>query len=230
MHLSTATLFTLLISASQVMSTTLQGLNVTPGSPSSISSNSTHSTITVQALPGTDLWRKPPSTVSTNAPAYVVYRPLRTFKRARVTVGADWTRLYDQGGLVFYINSPGLEGEKYEAWVKTGIEQFDGKPNVGTVATPGEGYSDWSLVATGGRNATIEVEPEQGGPSLYVYLVEGEKRTLIREVTWVFQEKHDQLLGVGVYAARPTKVQGEEAGKGDALSVNFEGLEIEWTE
>ncbi|KAF8756900.1 hypothetical protein RHS01_04053 [Rhizoctonia solani] len=167
------------------MSTTLQGLNVTPGSPSSISSNSTHSTITVQALPGTDLWRKPPSTVSTNAPAYVVYRPLRTFKRARVTVGADWTRLYDQGGLF----------GRY-----------------------------W------GRNATIEVEPEQGGPSLYVYLVEGEKRTLIREVTWVFQEKHDQLLGVGVYAARPTKVQGEEAGKGDALSVNFEGLEIEWTE
>ncbi|KAG8710349.1 hypothetical protein FRC11_004596 [Ceratobasidium sp. 423] len=209
------------------MSTTLQGLNVTPGSPLSISTNTT---ITVNALPGTDLWRKPPSTVSTNAPAYVTYRPLHKFKRARVTVGADWTRLYDQGGLVFYINSKGLGGEKYESWVKTGIEMFDGKPNVGTVATPLGGYSDWSLVPTGGKNVTLEVVPEQGGPSLYVYLVEGEIKMLVREVTWVFQEKHDLLLGVGVYAARPTKVDGEESGKGELLPVQFEGLEIEWSD
>ncbi|CAE6508967.1 unnamed protein product [Rhizoctonia solani] len=209
------------------MSTTLQGLNVTPGSPPA---NSTNKTITVNALPGTDLWRKPPSTVSTNAPAYITYRPLHKFKRARVKVGADWTRLYDQGGLVFYINSKGLDEEKYESWVKTGIEMFDGKPNVGTVATPLGGYSDWSLVPTGGKNATLEVVPEQGGPSLYVYLVEGEAKTLVREVTWVFQDKHDLLLGVGVYAARPTKADGEESGKGELLPVRFEGLEIEWAD
>ncbi|KAH7339380.1 hypothetical protein B0J17DRAFT_536688, partial [Rhizoctonia solani] len=189
--------------------------------------SSTDSNITVNALPGTDLWRKPPSTISTNAPAYVAYRPLKQFKRARVTVSADWTRLYDQGGLVFYINSKGLDGEKYESWVKTGIEQFDGKPNVGTVATPSGGYSDWSLVPTGGKSVTIEVAREQGGPSLYVYLVEGETKTLVREVTWVFQDKHDLQLGVGVYAARPTKVDGEESGKGEPLPVQFEGLEIE---
>ncbi|CAE6430547.1 unnamed protein product [Rhizoctonia solani] len=210
------------------MSATLQGLNITPGSPSTISS--TNSTITVQALPVTDLWRKPPSTNSTNAPAYVTYRPLDKFKRARVTVSADWTRLYDQGGFVFYINSQGLDEEKYESWAKTGIEFFDERPNVGTVATPAGGYSDWSLVSTGEKSATLEVVPEKDGPSLYVYLIEGDKRTLVREVSWVFQEKHDQLLGVGVYAARPTKVDGEESGKGETLSVNFEGLEIEWAE
>ncbi|KAJ1304340.1 hypothetical protein OPQ81_005497 [Rhizoctonia solani] len=210
-----------------VMSTTLEGVNTTPGSPSSVPINST---ITVNALPGTDMWRKPPHTTSTNAPAYVTYRPLQKFKRARVTVGADWTRLYDQGGLVFYINSPGPEGETYGSWVKTGIEMFDGKPNVGTVATPLGGYSDWSLVPTGSKNVTIEVASEQGGPSLYVYLVEGETKTLVREVTWVFQEKHDLLLGVGVYAARPVKLEGEESGKGEPLPVRFEGLEIEWTD
>ncbi|CAE6463635.1 unnamed protein product [Rhizoctonia solani] len=121
----------------QVMSTILHALNLTPGSPSSITTNSN---ITVNASPGTDLWRKPPSTTSTNAPAYVTYRPLNKFKRARTTVSADWTRLYDQGGLAFYINSQGLDGEKYESWVKTGIEMFDGKPTVGTVATPLGGY------------------------------------------------------------------------------------------
>ncbi|CAE6462794.1 unnamed protein product [Rhizoctonia solani] len=212
----------------QTMSTTLQGLNITPGSPSTISS--TNSTITVQALPVTDLWRKPPSTNSTNAPAYIIYRPLQKFKRARVTISADWTRLYDQGGLVFYINSRGLDEENYGSWVKTGIEFFDERPNVGTVTTPVDGYSDWSLVPTGKKSATIEVVPEKGGPSMHVYLIEEEKRTLVREVAWVFQEKYDQLLGVGVYAARPTNVEGEESGKGEALSVNFEGLEIEWTE
>ncbi|CAE6502931.1 unnamed protein product [Rhizoctonia solani] len=209
------------------MSTTLHALNLTPGSPSSITASSN---ITVNALPGTDLWRQPPSITSTNAPAYVTYRPLNKFKRARVTVGADWTRLYDQGGLVFYINSQGLDGEKYESWVKTGIEMFEGKPNVGTVATPLGGYSDWSLVPTGGNNATIEVVSKNGGPSLYVYLVEGEKKTLVREVTWVFQEKHDLLLGVGVYAARPTKVEGEEDGNGQLLPVRFDGLEVEWVD
>ncbi|KDN44435.1 hypothetical protein RSAG8_05482, partial [Rhizoctonia solani AG-8 WAC10335] len=209
------------------MSTILHALNLTPGSPSSITTNSN---ITVNASPGTDLWRKPPSTTSTNAPAYVTYRPLKKFKRARATVSADWTRLYDQGGLAFYINSQGLDGEKYESWVKTGIEMFDGKPNVGTVATPSGGYSDWSLVPAAGKSATIEVAREAGGPSLYVYLIEGEKKTLVREVTWVFQDKHDLLLGVGVYAARPTKVEGEESGNGELLPVRFDGLEIEWTD
>ncbi|CAE7111425.1 unnamed protein product [Rhizoctonia solani] len=209
------------------MATTLQSLNPTPGSPSSIPLSSA---ITVNALPGTDLWRKPPSTTSTNAPAYVTYQPLQKFKRARVTVGADWTRLYDQGGLVFYINSQGSDKESYDSWVKTGIEIFDGKPNVGTVSAPAGEYADWSLVPTGGKNATIEVAREQDGPSLYVYLVQGKEKTLIREVTWVFQDKHDLLLGVGVYAARPTRIEGEESGSGQLLPVRFDGLEIEWAD
>ncbi|KAH7338354.1 hypothetical protein B0J17DRAFT_662215 [Rhizoctonia solani] len=207
------------------MSTTiLEGLNVAPGSPTTISTTS-DTKITVNALPGTDLWRKPPSTNLVNAPAYVAYRPLKQFKRASVTVSAEWTRPYDHGGLVFYFNPP---GEKYQSWMKTGIEMFDGKPHVGTVATPSGGYADLSLVSTGGKSVAIEVVAKQ--PSLEVYLVEGDKRVLIRQVTWVFQEGQELLLGVGVFAARPTKIEGEAVGKGEALAVLFEGLEIEWTD
>ncbi|KAB5593298.1 hypothetical protein CTheo_3216 [Ceratobasidium theobromae] len=206
----------------------LTALNPSPQSPITLPISPK---ITINVLPGTDLWRKPPSINSTNAPAYVEYRPIKSFKRAQVTVKSDWSRLYDQGGLVFLVNSPGLDEERYESWVKTGIELFDGKPNVGTVATPAGGYADWSLVPLqAGTSATIEVTPEKGGSTLYVHLLDGERKTLIREVTWVFQGKHDLLLGVGVYAARPTKLEGEATLKGESLAVHFEGLEIEWND
>ncbi|KAG9107525.1 hypothetical protein FRC07_008618 [Ceratobasidium sp. 392] len=208
---------------------------------------STSHPITISAAPGTDLWRKPPATNSINAPAYVTYGSLSKFRRAQATVSAKWDRLYDQGGLVLLLPGPNIAGSlpshssslttenknntAYAAWVKTGIEQFDGKPNVGTVATPTHGYSDWSLVPTppGTKNVTIEAVRQADGPSLYIYFVEGDKKTLIREVTWVFQgaDVSGQVLGVGVYAARPTKLEGE-TGQGEALPVHFEGLEIEW--
>ncbi|QRV79204.1 hypothetical protein RhiJN_07219 [Ceratobasidium sp. AG-Ba] len=195
--------------------------------PADTSTVSSDSPITIATAPGTDLWRKPPSTNSTNAPAYVTYKPLSSFRRARVTVSAEWVRLYDQGGLVFYL--PGAAAsEAYQAWVKTGIEMFDGKPNVGTVATPPQGYSDWSLVPTGATSVTIEAVRQSDGPALYIYLVEGEKKSLIRETTWVFHGSNPEaLLGVGVYAARPTKLEGE-SDSGESLTVHFKGLEIEW--
>ena len=49
--------------------------------------------------PGTDLWRKPPVD-SYNAPYVATRIKTSSFKSARVTVSASWTRLYDQGGLV----------------------------------------------------------------------------------------------------------------------------------
>ncbi|KAF8608572.1 hypothetical protein BDV93DRAFT_518661 [Ceratobasidium sp. AG-I] len=214
---------------------TLTAVNPSPQDAPNVSASGA---ITIHALPGTDLWRKPPSTNSTNAPAYVDYRPISQFRRARVTVHADWVRLYDQGGLVLYLPESGSNTltSSYESWVKTGIELFDGAPNVGTVATPAQGYSDWSLVPTppGTTSVTIEVVREQKdalGPGLYVYIIEGEKKSLVRETTWVFKDadQNGGLLGVGVYAARPTKVDGE-AEKGEALPVHFKGLQIEWAD
>lgn len=81
--------------------------------------------------PGTDVWDKPPSTHSFNAPIVYQTTTVGQFKRARVTVSADWKDKYDQGGLVLVI-SPESESRQ---WVKSGIEQEQGRPNLGTVAT-----------------------------------------------------------------------------------------------
>ncbi|KAF8608573.1 hypothetical protein BDV93DRAFT_541064 [Ceratobasidium sp. AG-I] len=219
--------------------TTLTAVNPSPQDAPTVSSSGT---VTIHAIPGRDLWRKSPSITFTNAPAYVEYRPISQFRRARVTIHANWGRLYDQGGLVLYLPQSGSSTStqssnglpSYESWVKTGIEMVD-VPKVGTVTTPPQGFSDWSLVSTlpGTTSATIEVARENNdglGPSLYVYIVNGEEKTLIRETTWVFKDadQNEGLLGVGVYAARAVKVDGEA--EGDAFPVHFKDLQIEWAD
>ncbi|KAJ1305129.1 hypothetical protein OPQ81_000166 [Rhizoctonia solani] len=99
---------------------------------------------------------------------------------------------------------------------------FDSEPHLGTATTPVDGYADLSLVPMGGKSATIGVLAET--PSLKIYLVEGKKKKMTRQVTWMFQEKQDLFLGVGIFAARPTKVKGEETRRGQTLAASFEGL------
>ncbi|KAI0476877.1 hypothetical protein F4859DRAFT_66057 [Xylaria cf. heliscus] len=60
------------------------------------------STFTLQANPGTDIWRKPPSTNVWNAPiSRTSSGLLKKFRSARVTFWAPWTERYDQAGLLF---------------------------------------------------------------------------------------------------------------------------------
>lgn len=186
------------------------------------------STITITPSPGTDLWRKPPSVDISNAPCYVAYFPAAAFERARVTVSGNWTQQYDQGGLVLFL--PGWPSQNL--WVKTGIEFYEGKPCVSTVAT--RQASDWSLMPmpAGQTSATIEIEREEvnakkgTGSSLWVYLVQDGKKIALREITWVFQEKEDMqgLISVGVYGARPTKEGQYDT---ESLRVTFQDLSIE---
>jgi hypothetical protein len=77
---------------------------------------------TLNAQPHTDVWRKPPSTDVLNA--LILYRriSLSSFRRARVTITADWKTVYDQGGIILVA----LQPDGSEKWVKTGIE-FYGK-------------------------------------------------------------------------------------------------------
>ena len=70
----------------------------------------------------------------------------------------------------------------------------------------------------------------QLGSSLQIFLVEGEekRKTMVREITWVFEEelvKCDPVVWVGVYLAKPTR-DGPEDGQEGRLDVEFEGLEI----
>jgi uncharacterized protein len=167
---------------------------------------------TISARPGTDFWRKPPHTDVSTAPNYVFVVPSTTFHRARVTVSAPWTRLYDQGGLFFFFPTSVSEGK--QCWLKAGVEHVEGRPHVSVVAA--REWADWSLgdVVEGGE-LTLEIEREAvdeaagKGSSLFVYIVRGGVRSEvpIREVTWAFEQEGQ--MSVGVFAARPTAL-GEE--------------------
>jgi len=51
---------------------------------------------TLATTPGTDIWRKPPTLDSFNAPILYDVVELAKFRRARVTVRAEWKTLFDQ--------------------------------------------------------------------------------------------------------------------------------------
>jgi uncharacterized protein len=196
------------------MANTFKALNYSEKVPD------TSGSFEITASPGTDIWDKPPSTHSFNAPILYQTRTKETFKSARVTITADWKDQYDQGGLALVIKS-----QDRGRWVKTGIEFLDGIPLVGTVAK--DEWSDWSLrpllaeTLSVEHVAVVEIENAADG-SLWVWLVsEGGKRLPLREVTWWGALPKDTEIWIGPYAAKPAP-NGE---KGD-LVVKFENLEI----
>ncbi len=181
---------------------------------------------TLTAPPGCDIWKKPGGHSTFDGP--ICYRTLRlsTFRRARVTVSAQWKTLFDQGGLCLILPRNPLASPEGWKWVKTGIEIYNDSPHVSTVAC--DRWADWSLVPLEGGKVTIEMEREVLGETrtstLWVYIVDqmGRRRPL-REVTWVFDED-DGDCEVGIYAAKPTKDEDDGERK---LTVVFEAVEIE---
>ncbi|KFY35915.1 hypothetical protein V494_05499 [Pseudogymnoascus sp. VKM F-4513 (FW-928)] len=171
----------------------------------------------------TDIWSKPgpPEVTTFNAPIIYKTIPLSKFQRARVTVTADWGTLYDQGGLVFILPSA-VEGQAGK-WIKTGVEFYSGEVYVSTVAK--DNWADWSLVQAGikgGKEVTLEMERDTKEGTLWIYVLDGEKRIPLREVTWVLSEK-EQEVWVGVYSATPTT---ERNGRGK-LVVEFKNWKLE---
>ncbi|CAE6475260.1 unnamed protein product [Rhizoctonia solani] len=140
---------------------------------------------------------------------------------------------YDQAGLIFLVNSPGLKGEKYDAWIKTGLEIIDknSTAKVMAVATPSGSFSDWNLVPLPEtRCITIEAQREEGGPGMFIYVVEGKTKTLMRLVTWPFQKHFDKLLGVGAFVSRHNWARGDTPFTGEPNSARFEGFAIDWSD
>lgn len=170
---------------------------------------------TIKASPSTDVWSKPPSTVRFNAPILYKSARLSSFKRAKVSLVANWTNEYDQGGLILVINGPGGS----QQWIKTGIEFVKEKSHISTVAK--DRWADWSLlpVPSGGPAATIEMVREQDG-SLWIYLFEGIQRVPVREVTWAFEDDDKKECWIGTYVARPSD-------KGGDLVVNFRHFTVD---
>lgn len=175
-----------------------------------------HEPFTLSCSPETDLWEKPPSVHSSNAPCLVQTITKGSFVSARVTVAATWVQKYDQGGLVMFMQ----DAPEDRKWVKTGIEFLNGQPQVSTVAT--YKWSDWSLrpmASQKSTSATIEMESNEDG-SLWVYLIdEHGNRSPMREVTWWGDMDASTEVSVGVYAAKPDKDPKK-------LLVSFQALEL----
>lgn len=184
---------------------------------------STSFTLSPDPSTPTDIWRKPgPPTVKTfNAP--IIYKSVKrqSFQRVRVTVSAAWSKLYDQGGLVFVLPVAGVESSD-QKWIKTGIEFYAGVPYVSTVAA--DRWADWSLVQAGiyDGKVTLEMERKKDDDTLWIFIIDGEKKIPIREITWALSESTVQDCWVGVYAATPTVTK-----ENGALDVQFEGWDLE---
>ncbi|OAX79259.1 hypothetical protein ACJ72_06424 [Emergomyces africanus] len=158
----------------------------------------------IKANPSTDIWAKPPSTHRFNSPILHKTVPLSSFQRASVHISAKWSTLYDQGGLILVLN----RDDGTQKWVKTGIEFVDGKPHVSTVGK--DNWADWSLLPMPPGNETgarIEMVREKG-VTLWIYLIEGEERKRIRQVTWAFGDEESTECWVGVYAAKRRRKEG----------------------
>jgi len=189
----------------------------TPPSPSSTSFQ-----LTTQ--PSTDIWRKPgpPEIQTFNAPILYKSLPLKSFQRVRVTVSGPWSTLYDQGGLVFILPEDASGSRK---WIKSGIEFYQNEAYVSTVAA--DQWADWSLVQTGmrdGKEVTLEFERNKAEGTLWIYVIDGEKKIPVREVTWILSEGDEKECWVGVYVAKPIKsAEGTEQG----LAVDFKGWELD---
>jgi len=193
------------------MSQSLHSLNVPEKSvPSSLKD-----TLELYAPPNTDIWRKPPSTFSFNAPIVYQTIPLASFRSARVSITGDWVTKFDQGGLFFGIPDEKVDGKEGQ-WLKSGIEFFEGEPMGSCVAT--DRWSDWSLIslASGGKSAkgmTVEFEREtlesgELASTLWVYhVLDDGSRIPMREVSWVFEHAdiEGKMCWIGVAAARPSK-------------------------
>ncbi|ROV98056.1 hypothetical protein VMCG_07053 [Cytospora schulzeri] len=198
---------------------------------------------TIKASPGTDIWRKPPSTDVFNAPRAAHARnkttaPLSIFRSAQISFLLHPREQYDQAGLVLSLrpttgtahpsSSSSSKDSSPPKWLKTGVEYYNGVPKAATVAC--DSWADWSLsdVKVGKDGDWVTVLVESGsdslGQSLWVYQVVDGERVPLREVCWVFGngEPDKWEVAVEAYACRPEKGTAEE------LSVEFKDFDVKW--
>lgn len=153
---------------------------------------------------------------------------LAKFRSASITFTTVYTQRYDQAGLLFRLTHPSHPRK----WVKTGIELYESQPRLSTVSC--DSWADWSVgpvgdgeaedIAVGKKSVTVEVrsEGDENGRSWWVYYVDGETKTPLREICWVADGQYAAWnLEVAALVARPAKEGGE-------LEAKFEDFTVEW--
>ncbi|KAK4145964.1 uncharacterized protein C8A04DRAFT_26125 [Dichotomopilus funicola] len=156
-------------------------------------------TFTIVAQPGTDIWRKPPSTDVFNAPTALPPStpqplrhtgPLTSFLSARISLNFTPLEQYDQGGILLSLrrrsdNNPSAPPPK---WIKSGIEFYNNYPRVSTVSC--DRWADWSVAdlvpgsssadsvsstgkgkETGWTTIQIEKDKDGNGTGVWVYRI-----------------------------------------------------------
>jgi regulation of enolase protein 1 (concanavalin A-like superfamily) len=154
---------------------------------------------------------------------------------ARISFSSNWTEQYDQAGLLFSLRkntAPPSAEKSPPKWIKTGVEFYNGKPMLSTVAC--DTWADWSVSAPNSGTGSpgtktwttilVQKEGDEHGMSLWVYevLETGEKIPL-REICWVLGHAPEEWdLEVLALAARPAK-----DAKG-SLEVEIKDMVVEW--
>lgn len=173
--------------------------------------------------------------VSTVPSVHTSSGPLKSFLSVRATFWADWTNLYDQSGVLLVPRRALDTGPPNSKWVKTGVELYDGRPHLSTVAC--DRYADMSLyplAASEAKSVTIEIfrQGGVGGKKVWVHRLvldqDGNvrERVPLREICWIFadEDEGEWVLDVSPLAARPDK-----AAK-DSLKVGFSEFKVQWSQ
>ncbi|GAP88481.1 hypothetical protein SAMD00023353_1701680 [Rosellinia necatrix] len=202
------------------------------------------SSFTLQANPGTDIWRKAPSTNVWNAPiSRTTTGLLKKFRSARVTFWAPWAERYDQAGLLLVprraASAPPTTASPPEKWVKTGIEYYHDQPQLSTVGC--DRWADWGIGPLGrpvdpARGVTLEAvrEADENGRSVWVYQLVLDpatgaelERIPLREICWILADEDEDngegwVLDVSPLIARPEK------NATTPLSAEFKEFTVVW--
>ncbi|KAH7127469.1 hypothetical protein EDB81DRAFT_764644 [Dactylonectria macrodidyma] len=188
------------------------------------------STFTLAAGPNTDIWKKPPSTDVFTAPFQPhSSAPVKTFVSTSITFTTKYTQQYDQAGLLLRLRNEASSARK---WIKAGVEYYNGTARLSVVAC--DAWADWSVstppgaddIVAGTKPVTISVvrESDEHGSSLWVYAVDGDEKTPLREICWVLGDYSDEAwqLEVSALVARPGK---DTEGK---LEAEFSDFDVKW--
>ena len=183
----------------------------------------------------------PPSDSSSPTTTTTTTKPLQSFLSVQASFSFPWSEQYDQAGLLLTFrrkssSSSSPSSSSPPKWIKTGIEYYNGQPQLSTVAC--ETWADWSVTPLTTTTTTtttttppwttiaVDREADGNGSSLWVYhVLEDGRRVPLREICWVYGDApEDWLVEVSAMAARPEKKATAN------LEVSVRDMVVKWAE
>lgn len=186
----------------------LRALNTTQEPPKSFP-------YTLHVAPNTDIFRKPPSMLPKSQPTFYVATTCGKFQKATVKIkNIAYEHLYDHAGLIF------IWADQPDTWIKMGVEYCEGELMKACVAPGMGGWSDFSLSGPVRSTTDVVVTATRKDATLLIE-IDG---AIVRQIKGAFTDDNlDKILWVGVFGARPAKVEG-------AMDVEFDEFDVDLNE